>query len=266
MRVGGRRVLITGASRGIGEALARAFAGAGAKVALVARSESALKELAEELDGEAFPADLTDSEQVGRLLERVETEAGPVDVLVNNAGLEAVGWFPALDPATIDATYKLNLLAPAQLCRQAIPRMLERGGGHIVNVSSMADIVAGPGLATYSSTKAGLTHLTAGLRADLRGLPVKTTVVEVGTVPTDMVDRLYTYGPTARGLRRLYRMRLLVEVAKDRLAEATVAAVEHDRRFVRLPWRNVPLHMLAEAPRRTLELSLTGLRHQDAEN
>ena len=263
MRVSGCRVLITGASRGIGAELARAFAGAGARVALVARSEGALKELAGDLDGEAFPADLTDAEQVAGLIERVEAEAGPVDVLVNNAGSEAVGWFPALDPATIDATYKLNLLAPAQLCRQAIPRMLERGGGHIVNVSSMADVVAGPGLATYSSTKAGLTHLTAGLRADLRGLPVKTTVVEVGMVPTDMADRLYTYEPTGKGLRRLYRMRLLIDVAKELVAEATVDAVERERRFVRLPRRNVPLHVLAEAPRRVLELSLTGLRHQD---
>ena len=76
--------------------MARAFAAAGAKVALVARSEGPLKELAGELDGEAFPADLTDAEQVAGLIERVEAEAGPVDVLVNNAGSEAVGWFPAL--------------------------------------------------------------------------------------------------------------------------------------------------------------------------
>ena len=263
MRVSGRRVLITGASRGIGAELARAFAAAGARVALVARSEGPLKELAGELDGEAFPADLLDAEQVVGLIGRVEAEAGPVDVLVNNAGLENVGYFPAQSPADIDAIYRVNLLAPVQLCRQVVPRMIERGRGHIVNVSSSADMITGPGLVTYASTKAGLTQFSAGLRMELKGLPVKTTRVQVGTVPTDMLDRLHTYGPMDRGLRRLYRLQIVADVPTEKLAAAIVQAVERERRHVRLPARNVPMSLMTEAPRRLIELALIGVRARD---
>jgi short-subunit dehydrogenase len=263
MDVHGRRVLITGASRGIGEAMARAFAAAGARVALVARTERAIKELAHDLDGEAFPADLTDSDQVGRLIERVESEAGPVDVLVNNAGNENVGYFPAQSPAEIDATYRLNLLAPVHLCRQVVPRMIERGGGHIVNISSSADMITGPGLVTYASTKAGLTQFTAGLRMELKGLPVKLTRVQVGTVPTDMLDRLFTYAPMDRALRRLYRLQIVADVRKETLAAAVLGAVARERRHVRLPKRNVPLSLMTEAPRRVIELALTGVKARD---
>jgi short-subunit dehydrogenase len=263
MRVSGRRVLVTGASRGIGAEVARAFAAAGAKVALVARSEGALKELAGELDGEAFPTDLADSEQVVGLIDRVEAEAGPVDVLVNNAGLENVGYFPDQSPAEIDAIYRLNLLAPVQLCRQIVPRMIERGRGHIVNVSSSADMITGPGIVTYASTKAGLTQFTAGLRMELKGLPVKTTRVQVGTVPTDMLERLHTYAPMDRGLRRLYRLQIVADVSKEKLAEAIVHAVERERRHVRMPARNVPMSLMTEAPRRLIELALIGVKARD---
>src|SRR4051812_18889134 len=91
MELLGKRVLITGASRGIGRSLAIAFAGAGAKVALVARDGAALEALAAELGGTAHPADLLDPEQVGRLIHRVEDDAGAIDVLVNNAGLHVPG-------------------------------------------------------------------------------------------------------------------------------------------------------------------------------
>src|SRR4051794_41330622 len=92
MDVHGKRVLITGASRGIGEAMAERFAAAGATVALVARSADAIEKLAERLGGTAHPCDLTDTDAVVGLIDRVEQEAGPVDVLVNNAGIDAGGW------------------------------------------------------------------------------------------------------------------------------------------------------------------------------
>src|ERR1700691_5541261 len=98
MQLQGKRVLITGASRGIGEALAHRFAGAGAKVALVARSQNALRSVAAELGGSAHPADLSDPTEVATLIQRVEDEAGPIDVLVNNAGLDVVGGFCEAPP------------------------------------------------------------------------------------------------------------------------------------------------------------------------
>jgi uncharacterized protein len=183
----GKRVLTTGASRGIGESLSHAFAGAGATVALVARTKDAIRELAAELGGTAHPADLSNATQVAGLVSQVEDEAGPIDVLVNNAGIGLPVAFVDAPADDLRDVTQVDYLAPAELCRQAIPRMLELGGGHIVNVSSMAGCSVLPGLVSYSASKAALTHFTAGLRADLRGLPIGTTVVELGPIPTEML-------------------------------------------------------------------------------
>jgi uncharacterized protein len=262
MELQGKRVLITGASRGIGEALAVAFAGAGARVALVARSEGPLKELASRLGGTAHPADLFDPETVDGLIARVEADGGPIDVLVNNAGIDIAGDFVTAPPAELEQIYRLNLITPVQLTRHVLPGMLQRGVGHIVNMSSMAGSAAFPGLAAYSSTKAGLTHFTSGLRADLKGKPVGTTVVELGPIPTDMRDHVFEYKPTADSFKRSYRLQLLVDVPKEIVAADVVDAVQKNRRHVRRPKRAALFPLLAEAPRRMVELLLTGVRHQ----
>jgi uncharacterized protein len=262
MQLQGKRVLITGASRGIGEVLAHRFAGAGAKVALVARSQDALRALAAELGGTAHPADLSDPTDVATLIQRVEDEAGPIDVLVNNAGLDAVGWFAEIPPDELRRVTEVNYLAPAVLCRQVIPRMLERGGGHIVNVSSGADCMVIPGLVTYSASKAALTHFTAGLRADLRGLPIGTTLVEIGPTLTDMLTHTEDYEPTARSFERTYRFRVAIKVPPGKVAEEVVRAVQKDRRHVRVPKRMAAFPALAEVPRRAAEIMLTGIPHQ----
>jgi short-subunit dehydrogenase len=258
-----RRVLVTGASRGIGEELARSFAAAGATLALVARSEAPLKALAGEIDGVAFPTDLADPTVTAQLLDRVERDGGPVDVLVNNAGVDLAGAFQNAEPAALEQVFRVNLLTPVQLCRQAIPRMLERGRGHIVNISSLAGVGAFPGLAAYSSSKAGLSHFTAGLRADLRGLPVNTTLVEVGPIPTDMLSHVDNYRPTALSFRRFYRLQLLVDKPRELLADQVVNAVAHNKKHVRLPRRAALFPLLTEAPRRTTELLLARVPHQD---
>jgi short-subunit dehydrogenase len=219
MELRGKRVLITGASRGIGEAFAYAFTGAGATVALVARTEDSLRALAAKLGGTAHPADLSDSTQVATLMQRVEDEAGPIDVLVNNAGIESTAGFTDAPDDELRRVTEVNYLAPAELCRQAIPRMLRRGGGHIVNVSSMAGIAVFPGLLTYSASKAALSHFTAGLRADLRGLPIGTTLVELGAVPTDLLAKADNYEPTAKAFQRAYRLRSAVDVPREKVAD-----------------------------------------------
>ena len=119
MELRGKRVLITGASRGIGEALARGFASRGAHVALVARSESAIELLAAELGGTAHAADLSEPAQVADLVARIESVAGPVDVLVNNAGVAPTsGALPDWTPAELEQVFRVNLVSAAELCRQ----------------------------------------------------------------------------------------------------------------------------------------------------
>jgi short-subunit dehydrogenase len=263
MRLDGKRVLITGASRGIGEALAEKFTDAGATVALVARSKDTLQEVAERFGGTAHAADLSDPAQVSGLIERVENEAGPVDVLVNNAGGGVAQGFTDAPDDALRMTTELDYLAPAELCRQAIPRMLRRGGGHIVNVSSLAGIGVYPGLITYAAAKAALSHFTAGLRADYRGLPIGTTLVELGPVPTDLLAGAEDYGPTAKAFQRFYRLQLSAAVPREKVAAEVVRAVERGRRHVRLPRRAAASAMLVEAPRRITELALSGVPHRE---
>src|SRR3954452_1085916 len=111
MELAGKRVLVTGASRGIGQALAEHFTAAGARVALVARSEGPLKELAGRLDGTAHPADLAKGADVAALLDRVESDGGPIDVLVNNAGVDLTRPFMDHTADEVEFLYRVNLLA-----------------------------------------------------------------------------------------------------------------------------------------------------------
>jgi uncharacterized protein len=259
MELAGRRVLITGASRGIGQALAERFTAAGAHVALVARSEGPLKELADRLGGTAYPCDLCEPEQLAGLIDRVETD-GPVDVLVNNAGVDKAGFIDEISAADVETLYRLNLIAPVELCRQIIPRMLDRGCGHIAVMSSMAGVGSYPGYSIYASSKAALNHFTACLRADLKGKPVGTTLVEVAfVVPTEMAENVKANTGIRKAADRFYTLHTLVDVPIETLTAEVVDAIRHGRRHVRLPRRLAPLSLLGEAPRRSVEMLLTGV-------
>ncbi len=252
-------VLVTGASRGIGAGLAREFHAKGAKVTLVARSAGPLEELAAELGGTAIEADLVDPAGREGLIARAEEQAGPVDVLVNNAGIDATGSFAELSSDELSRLITLNMLVPMELSRQVLPGMIERGRGHVLMISSLAGTAVLPGMAAYSSSKSALTHFTAGLRAELRGLPVGTTVVEVGLIPTDMKDGVLGYAPTAAAFRRFYRLGLLTDTSLERVCRASVSAVASGRRHVRYPRRARAFAVLAETPRRMTEVILSGV-------
>jgi short-subunit dehydrogenase len=245
MELRGKRVLITGASRGIGESFARAFAGAGATVALVARTEDSIRALAAELGGTAHAADLSDPEQVDALISHVEDGAGPVDVLVNNAGVGIPNAFTDAPDEDLRQVSQVNYLARAELCRKVIPRMLTRGGGHIGNISSIAGCAALPGLVSYSASKAALTHFTAGLRADLRGLPIGTTLVELGPIPTEMLAHNDDYEPTAAAFRRFYQTHLAVDVPSRRWL-TRLSKPQKGRKHVRIPKRMALLSCCAK--------------------
>jgi short-subunit dehydrogenase len=256
VNLSGKRVLVTGASRGIGQGLAEALAREGTRLALLARSSDALEGLGEQLGARTYAVDLSHPEATRGLIERIEADGGPIDVLVNNAGVSHVNHVLRNSEEEIEAIFRINLLAPVLLCRQVIPRMLERGGGHIVNVSSLAAVLSPPGLVHYGASKAGLSHYTAGLRQDLRGRPIGITLVQLGSVPTDLDAMSRNYGPirdlsarTARGNGKPPRDITPLPV----VVAAIVAAIKQNRRHVRLPQAAVPLCMLVELPRRVTE-------------
>ncbi|HET9060752.1 MAG TPA: SDR family NAD(P)-dependent oxidoreductase [Acidimicrobiales bacterium] len=259
MEIRGRRALVTGASKGIGAAIARELARAGAHVVLVARDAQAIAMLADELGGSAYAADLADLAQVSTLLSRVTAGGSPVDILVNNAGIETAGHIVALIPDDIAAVFALNIVAPAVLCGAFAKPMMERGEGHIVNISSLAGVAAFPGLAAYSASKAALTHFTAGLRADFRGTAVGTTLVELGPVRTDMYSRAMSYGPTSQAFRRMLALGMIAEIGPELVARKVVEAVRLDRRHVRLPRRAGLSSVMQEMPRRLAEYMLAGV-------
>jgi short-subunit dehydrogenase len=261
MELSGARVLITGASRGLGAAVAARVAQRGARVALVARSRDAIEKTAADLGGDAYPADLADADAIEPLVARIAAD-GPIDVLVNNAGVDLTGALTELPADRIRELILVNLLAPMLLSRAVLPGMLERRRGHIVNVSSLAGTNALPGVAPYSTSKAGLSHFTASLRAELKGTSVTTTLVEIGPVESSMMDSLRGHEPTRRALERLAKLQLVADLDMDRVADALVQAIERDRRHLRLPHRDALFPLLTEAPRRMTEWLLAGVDAQ----
>jgi uncharacterized protein len=259
MRVAGAHVLLTGATGDIGRRLAVRLAQAGADVTVVARSRDALDDVAREVGGRAVPCDLTDQVALRALVARVERGHRPVDVLVNNAAIEIAAHLADLDADDLDQVVRLNLLAPAELCRQVLPGMLARRHGHLVNVSSLAGVATFPGLAAYGATKAGLTHLTSGLRADLRGGPVGTLAVELGPVSSEMMGRISGHRPAAAAFDRMLRARLLTMLAPDDVARRVVGAIEDGRHHLRMPRRAAPVAAVTHAPRAVVRTVLTGI-------
>jgi short-subunit dehydrogenase len=222
----GRNALLTGASGGIGRQIARALAADGVNVALSGRREDALTELAQELQAQgvrstSVAADLADREQLRNLLPRAEQALGPIDVLVNNAGLENTSAFTAYTEQELVEMVEVNLTAPMLLTHAAVPSMLERGGGHVVFVSSLAGKVGPAYSGPYAATKAGLIGLTQSLRAEYAQKPIGFSVVCPGFTAGDgMYQRMADEGHTSN--------RLLGETSTEKVAAAVVRAIKQD--------------------------------------
>ena len=182
--------LVTGASSGIGESLARLLAERGHDLVLVARDRGRLDALAKELEGafqagaQVLPADLTDAEQLATVEARCHDRGAPVDVLVNNAGFGTFGPLHTLDVDTEAREIQLNVVALVRLTHAAAAEMVERGTGGILNVSSLAGFQPGPSNATYSATKAFITSFTEAVHEELRGTGVSVTVLCPGFTRT----------------------------------------------------------------------------------
>src|SRR5436305_5003933 len=185
--LGGATAIVTGGSRGIGPYIAEALVGQGAKVALVARSEPELEANALRLSESgaevvAFAADVTSPEERRALIDAVEGRLGAVDVLVNDAGGDLQREFHNLTQNEIQAVLELNLTSAVVLTRLVLPGMLERGRGHVVNVSSMAGRVSFPYTEAYAAAKDGLIAFTRVLRADYRARGVSGSTLILGPV------------------------------------------------------------------------------------
>jgi NADP-dependent 3-hydroxy acid dehydrogenase YdfG len=188
-RLAGRVALVTGASRGIGAAVARRLAAEGARVGLLARSEGPLRALADELGGGAFdlPCDLTAAGAAELAAGAVHAACGRApDLLVNNAGAFMVA--PAAETSLADfrSTIEVNLVAPFALVSAFLPGMRARGDGHVVTIGSIADRAIFPGNAAYSASKYGLRALHEVMRAELRGTGVRASLVSPAAVDTEL--------------------------------------------------------------------------------
>lgn len=181
MELAGQTALLTGATGGLGRAIAKALAGRGTTLLLSGRKPEALEALAAELPGEGHRAIPSDLSQPGAA-EKLAAEAGDVDVLVANAGLPGTGRLPDYEADKLTGTLRVNLEAPMLLARALEPGMLEKGSGHMVFIASLSGKSATPLSSVYNATKFGLRGFALGLRADLDPLGIGVSIVSPGTI------------------------------------------------------------------------------------
>ncbi len=223
----GQRVVVTGASSGIGAATAIQFAAAGATVALVARREAELAQVLETChetspDSQMFVADLSALDDLDDLAARITTEFGPVDVLVNNAGVPKRRTIERLTPDDAESVMAMNYFSPVRLTIALLPAMRERGVGHVVNVSSMGAHMVAFGVGAYSASKAALEFFTEALYIELAGSGVSAHLVAPGTTrsefstPKDGNDPPFPSDPATTA-------------SPDTVAAAIIASLSDDR-------------------------------------
>ncbi len=216
-------VVITGASQGIGAAIAQHFAQRGCAVVLAARSEGKIEALATEIRSRgglalAVRTDVTDPHQVETLVARTIAEYGRIDVLVNNAGRDIAGSVASLDPTALEAGIRLNTLAPVYGIRAVVPEMRKRGDGVIVNVSSLAARFPIPFLGAYSASKIALCYLSDAARMELAKDGIAVVTVLPGVTDTGFATHAKPAGTETSPLN--YSTLPWRGIAPERVAEA----------------------------------------------
>lgn len=188
----GRHALVTGASRGIGRAIAHTLAIAGARVTLVARGVDALQDAAREIGANATVAacDLCDAFAVAKLGAALQARAAMPDIIVNNAGLFPLSPLDEMDPHTFEQTVQSNLVAPFLVLRALLPSMKARRAGHVVTIGSVADRAIMSGNGAYSASKFGQRAMHEVLRQELRGSGVRVTLVSPAATDTPIWDAI----------------------------------------------------------------------------
>ncbi|HEX9303140.1 MAG TPA: SDR family NAD(P)-dependent oxidoreductase [Thermoanaerobaculia bacterium] len=233
MKFHDRTVLVTGASRGIGRSVALRFAEEGARLALVARTESELLQTARAVEqagarAVAIPTDIRDRDGVEACVERAESELGPIDVLVNNAGVFLWRPFLELSSKEWELVLATNLTGAANFCRAVLPGMMRRRRGRIVNVSSIHGMRGEANLAAHSAAKFGLIGLTQSLAREFRGYNIAVNAVCPGTVENkeDETGAPSRSEPLAEKLWPRDVARTVLFLASDDAAAITGAALE----------------------------------------
>ncbi len=226
-RDSGPVAVITGASSGIGETTARALAAEGHRLALLARRVDRIEELASEL-GEgaiAIEADVTDRDSMLAAAERVKSELGGTDVLVNNAGVMLLAPFSSDQRDEIRQMVETNLLG-AMTTTEVFLDQLRDGGGDLVNLSSVAGRTARPGSSVYNATKWGLNGWSEALRQELQP-DVRVIIIEPGAVATELTDHI-THAETKQGIEKFYAE---TAITAEDIAEVIAFAVGRPRRM-----------------------------------
>jgi short-subunit dehydrogenase len=223
----GTTAVLTGASRGIGVHIARALAKEGVNLSLAARSEDELEVVRKEMAALGVKAiatrcDVTSADDRSQLLDRTQSELGPVDILINNAGIETVARFESASEDDLVRTLDVNLVAAMLLTRSVLPGMLERRRGHVVNIASGAGKVGVPYAVAYATSKHGMVGLTHSLRCEYQGGPVGFSVVCPGFVSdTGMYARWEDRGVKAP--------KISGRSSPDKVAEVVVRCIHKNR-------------------------------------
>lgn len=246
----GKVVIVTGASSGIGRAIAEAFGAAGAHVALVARSANVLQSLALEMEqrgdsGMAFAADVTDRQQVAAMVTAVATRWGRIDILVNNAGIGAHGpflWTPYDD---FERIMRVNMFGVAYCTSAVLPYMIEKRSGKIVNISSIIGKSAFPGNAAYCASKFALEGFAESLRVEVVHHGIRVIQICPGLTETAFFDHLLQTGGHRRPERRL--------MPPAQVAGLVLDAVRRNRRSIVIGMRGKVLVVLDKFFKRQLE-------------
>lgn len=233
----GKVILITGASSGFGEDAARLFAKEGCRVVLAARRLERLQALADEIQqggGEAvaIPVDVNETAEIKLMVQSAIDLYGRIDILFNNAGFGAVNWFEELDSERhIETLVRVNLTGTMQVTRAVLPGMLERRSGHIINMSSVAGLIASPLLTTYSASKYGVRAFTDALRREVAPFGVRVSGIYPGPAETEFGSHL-SQQPTREKINSLVELRMTSKY----VARRVVDVARHPRRSLVIPW------------------------------
>ena len=250
MELRGSVAILTGASRGIGTYLAEALARRGVDIALAARSAEDLEEnanIVRRVGARAItvPTDVTKQADLEELVRRAESELGPVDLLINNAGIERYAYFETSDIESIEAIMRTNVLGPQILSRLVTPGMVARRRGHVVNISSVAGKTAVPFNVIYSSSKHALVGFSWSLREEMRRHNVGVSVICPGFVSDAGMHHDWSKGTTPPKVAKT--------VSPEKVTEKTIEAIEKNKAEVvvaggLLPWADVFAAFSPEIP------------------